>query len=367
MKPMRFPLLLILLPLLFACSDPEPIRIGFVAGLSGRVADLGIAGRNGVLLASEEVNQSGGINGRRIELLMRDDQQNPDTAQAVVNELLAAKVVAIIGHMTSSMSASTVPLMNAAKIVMLSPTTTSTQLSGKDDYFLRIAAATDLYTNVVAKYLAESGFRTVVAIYDKRNLAYTGSWLKDFTGNFEKQGGSVKEKFAFTSGVDIHFSKLAEQVVQSKPDAVLSIANALDTAMFAQQLRKIGSQLPLATCEWAATEKLINLGGTAVEGIILDQFFDRDSQIPSYLTFSAAYRKRFAEEPGFASVAGYDAANTLFSALQQTSDPKRLKQTLLEVGTFPGVQGNVHLDAFGDADRPTFLVKVEDGKFKRIK
>ncbi len=364
---MKSILLLILLPVLISCSDPEPILIGFVGGLSGRVADLGIAGRNGVILATEQLNHSGGIKGRRIDLLIRDDQQNPAVAQAVVSELLEAGVIAIVGHMTSSMSVSTLPLMNQAKTVMLSPTTTTTELSGIDDYFFRTLAATDLNAAVVADYLTETGIKTVAAIYDQRNLSYTGSWLRDFSRAFERQGGQVIARIGFESGSEIRFSKLAEQIINSEAEAILSVANALDTAFFAQQLRIKDSQLPLVGCEWAATEKVIALGGAAVEGMIIDHFMDRDDQRPAYLNFRSNYRTRFAEEPGFAALAAYEAANALFTALGQSTDPAKLKQTLLKIGTFSGVQGDFQLDAFGDSNRPTFLARIENGKFKRIK
>ena len=101
-----------LLFLLLSCSAGEPVTIGFVGGMSGRVADLGINGRNGVLLAVKERNRNGGINGRPVKLLVMDDKQDKETAIQMVRSLLDQKVSAIIGHMTSSMSVVTVPLAN---------------------------------------------------------------------------------------------------------------------------------------------------------------------------------------------------------------------------------------------------------------
>ena len=74
---------------LTGCQPPEPIRIGFVGGTSGRVADLGIAGRDAVVLAVELRNQAGGVAGRKVELLIQDDEQTPEVAQRAVRELIA--------------------------------------------------------------------------------------------------------------------------------------------------------------------------------------------------------------------------------------------------------------------------------------
>lgn len=89
---------------LLGCEPPEPIRIGFVGGTSGRVADLGIAGRDAVLLAVELRNQSGGVAGRKVKLLIKDDQQSPEVARRAVRDLIEQGVVAIVGPMTSAMA-----------------------------------------------------------------------------------------------------------------------------------------------------------------------------------------------------------------------------------------------------------------------
>ena len=152
-----------------SCGREEPIRIGFIAGLSGRVADLGVAGRNGVILAIDQKNAQGGIKGRNLELIVRDDQQNPDTAQRMVKELLDLKVDLIIGPMTSSMAMATVSLVNDSKIYMVSPTASTTALSNKDDHLLRVISSTNAYAIKSALYQFDNlGRRKAVVIYDSQ-------------------------------------------------------------------------------------------------------------------------------------------------------------------------------------------------------
>ena len=99
--------------LLAACGEPEPVRIGFLGGLSDRNTDVGDAGRNGVILAVEQWNREGGIQGRLIELIARDDAQNAATAEKSARELAAAKVEAVIGPFTSGVAAAAVPVVQA--------------------------------------------------------------------------------------------------------------------------------------------------------------------------------------------------------------------------------------------------------------
>jgi branched-chain amino acid transport system substrate-binding protein len=351
---------------LFGCSDEPYIELGFVAGLSGRVADLGIAGRNGATLAVEEWNQRGGVSGRQIKLVVRDDAQKPEIARHAVQELIDRRVSAIIGHMTSSMTMSTVDMVNTAKIVMMSPTSTTDDLVGMDDYFFRVLAPTRQYAERNAEYLfKELGHRAIAVAYDINNRAYTVNWFKNFQRRFETLGGRIVTEWPFPSSADVHFSELAQKLLTSKPDGVLIITNAMDAALLSQQIRKSDPGIGISTSEWAATEQLIDLGGPAVDGVLITQFFDRFNADPNYLRFRERYKQRFGAEPGFPSVAGYDATNTVLHALDRAKG-RSLRETLLAIKTFPGAQDEVQLDQFGDAQRRSYLTRVVNGQFMVI-
>jgi branched-chain amino acid transport system substrate-binding protein len=350
-----------------SCEKKEPIKIGFVGGLTGRVADLGIAGRDGTILAVEKVNKAGGINGRPVKLLIKDDKQDAETARRVVTELIEAEVVAIIGHMTSSMSTATVPLVNQNKVVMMSPTTTTKYLKGKDDYFFRVISTTDSYASKMATHLKNNlGLTSITALYDLRNKAYTESWLEDFRITFEGLGGEVSYVEAFQSGPDVHFYELARRAIDSGAPAILTIAGAMDTAMLSQQIRKLDKDIPIVAPEWASTEKLIDLGGVMIDGIIVSQFFDRFSDDSVYVAFRDDYIARFGEHPGFASVGAYDAVNTVLEALRKKEKKQTLKEAILRISEFQGAQGRVSIDHYGDAERKTFITTVENGQFRVV-
>lgn len=118
--------------LMQGCFKKKPVKIGFIGGLTGRVADLGTSGRDGVLLAVEEQNGKGGINGSPIELIIKNDRHDAETAKKVAMKLIDEGVTAVIGNMTSSMSVVTVPLINEHKVLMISPTTSTNSLTGQD-------------------------------------------------------------------------------------------------------------------------------------------------------------------------------------------------------------------------------------------
>lgn len=359
---------LLLLGLLWTgCERREPLRIGFFAILSGRGADLGVSGRNGAMLAVEERNAAGGIHGRKIDLLVRDATSDPETGRQMLAELLRQRVVAVIGPMTSGVAMEAVPLVNAAQIPLVSPTATTTALTGLDDFFLRVTSDTTVYAIRSAHYQAQRlGHRRGAVIYDLANRAYTESWLRDFRQEFSTWGGELVVERRFSSGVDETFSPLVEQLLAVQPDFVLVLANAVDGAQICQQIRKADPTMPIAMSEWGSTERFVELAGSAAENVYISQFLDRNDPSPRYQRFRQAYQQRFGQEPGFAGLAAYDAASVVLAALERQSAGESLKNALLRLGDFQGGQQRFGFDRFGDADRPNYLSVIRGGQYQSV-
>ncbi|MDG4552407.1 MAG: ABC transporter substrate-binding protein [Candidatus Contendobacter sp.] len=349
---------------LLGCNPPAPIRIGFVGGTSGRVADLGIAGRDAVLLAVELRNRAGGIAGRKVELLIRDDEQKSEVAQRVTRELIAQGVVAIIGPMTSAMAVAMAPVVNEARVPLISPTVVTNELTDRNDYFLRVSSPTREYVRKIALHERNArGLRRVTAVYDLDNRAYTESWLNDFRAAFAESGGEIIQAIGFQSGSDTAFLRIANDLLAPQPDGVVIVANSVDTAMFCQQIRKLDARIPLVGSEWGATERLTELGGKAVEGLTVAQIFDRNNTAPGYRVFRQIYFDRFRREPGFGGVAAFDAANVVLEALARHPAKRNLKETILTLRRFKGLQQPVVFDEFGETRRDSVITVVRDGEF----
>lgn len=351
---------------LVACRPPEPIKVGFVSGLSGRHYDLGISSRNGVQLAVAEINAGGGIGGRPIELLVRDDEQNADAARAAVQDLVRQGVVAIIGHATSSMAEATLPIVDRARVLMVSPTVSSSAFRGKDDWFVMLHPSTAESAAKMADWLARSGGpRRVTVVFDLSNLAYTQSWHDHFKVEQERHGGTVTS-LPFTSGQVGSWAELAAQALAGKPDAVLLIANALDAAALAQQLRKARPGLPLLGTEWGFTHDVLAHAGSAVEGAHFIQKVDVNSSTPRYQRFKAAYEGRFNRPVDFAAILAYEAAEVLAAGLRRDATRAGVRSAVLGMGTFRGLQTDFTIDRFGDVQRRHFVMTVRGGETVRV-
>jgi len=356
-------LLVVVAMLVVACGPKTPVRIGFMGGLSDRGSDVGEGGRNGVMLAIEQRNQSGGIQGRQLELLVQDDGQNPVQAETAIKALVAARVDAIVGPFTSAMAAVAVPVATRERVVMVSPTVTGADFVGKDDYLFRINASVGDNAGTYATTLYQRGLRRVAVVYDLQNRSYTETWLKAYTGAFAALGGKVVDTVPFESQQEPVFGDLIRQAAATKPDGLLFIATAVDTARLAQQVRKMGMPIPLATAEWAASERLLELGGKAVEGMLVLQAYNKEDMSERFRSFQEAYRKRFQSPPGYSAVNAYDAATVLLDTMARRSGDEDLKTALLRQGPLDGLQQPIRFDSYGDTRRTMFFTEIHSGRF----
>ncbi len=346
---------------------PEPVRIGFIGDLSGQGNDLGIAGLNGVRLAVALHNNAGGINGRQIMLFEADDRQDPQTAQLAIKRLIDRKVEAIVGPMTSTIAVATVPQVNEAKLLMLSPTVTTNALNHADDYFFRVIPSTQSFVSAHVKYLFNTlGLKRVRFIYDVRNQTYAESWIQDFSNQFSTAGGKLLPPIGFSLRDDREMQKQAEAALSDAPDVIYLLTNSVDAAVLCRIIRKLNPSILLGASEWAATERLTQLGGASVENLISAQFHDRLNKSPAYVAFRQAYVKRFHQEPGFASVFAFDAANIILDTLKDVRPGESVKRALLSRRTFNGVQNAIIFDAYGDSQGRTFMTRVKSGTFVPI-
>lgn len=359
---MRMLTWLVLAGLLAGCSPDKPVRIGFIGGLSSWGSDVEQDGRNGLMLAIEQRNQAGGIRGRTIELLVQDDGQNPAKALAAIQTLVAAHVDAVVGPFNSSMAVAIVPVANQARLTLVSPTVTSLDFVGKDDFLIRMGRSTRDNARDYAAKLFERGQRRVALAHDVRNASFSASWRKEFRAAYTALGGQLVVEEPFSTSTEGAVATV-RHMLAAHPDGLLFVTTAVDVALLAQQAAKLAPELPKSASEWASSESLVELGGPAVEGMLTVQGFKRDDDSEPFRQFHAAYVARFAREPGFAALASFDAATVITLAMERQARGESLKEAILKHGPYPGLQQSIQFDRFGDTQRKAYFTEVRAGKF----
>ncbi|WP_238917362.1 ABC transporter substrate-binding protein [Clostridium sp. YIM B02555] len=346
----------------------EVINVGFSAQLTGRQAELGVQERNGAQLAIEKANNDGGINGHMLSLIVHDDLGIPQEAQNADKELIREGVVAIIGHATTAQTLAGIAEANKAKVIMMGPTVSTPKLSGIDDYFFRIHPSFEKSSQNFAKYIFEiKGIKHIAVIFDKDNLAYSQNYSDIFSDKFKALGGEVTNLLDFSSVAQPDFSKFISELQKSKAEGVLIVASDMDTALIAQRARLMNWSNPMFSSPWAQTKTLIDKGGQAVEGMIIEQAYDLENDSENFVEFKSKYRARFGNDPSFGAAYSYESTVVLIEAIKKSYGTNlSLKDALLEIHDFKGLTDNLSFDKFGDIQRNSYLSSIKNGKFIRI-
>lgn len=350
--------------LLAACEDSGPLKIGFIAGLSGPESDAGSDALNALKLAAKQVNDTGGINGRMIEIIPRDDQKNPELAQNHVREFKELGVDAVIGPIISSIGMAMLPVINELGVVTISPTISAADFAGFRDYLFRMNSTTRENARAYAKHNINDGHRRVAIALDGQNRAFTDSWYREFLLEFDALDGLVVSK-VWINVDDVPHAQAATELLSEDPGAIVFITNSTDGASLAREIRKLSSDVPLYAAEWAGSDTLIELGGDAVEGMELAQAYDRYDGNPVFQKFIKDYSAMFDSTPDYSAVLTYDAVTVLFAAMRTKHPDQSLDNALTNLPPQQGLHQELVFDAFGDGNRNIYFVTIKDGKFIR--
>ena len=249
-------------PAVLGCAAPGLRRrrrraARFSGQLTGDHADLGVQGRNGASLAVEDSNARGGVAGRPLKLLSRDDGDTPQTAVDADTALLKAGVVAIVGHMTSSQTLAALPTVAAAGRVMISPTTATPELSGKNDLFFRVIPSNESWGLALGAYAARRGLTKVCVIADLDNASYVESFNAAFERAFGDAGCEIVCRFPFSSKQGPDWGALLELAATSRAQGIVATAAARHPGLWHARLRQPRRRVPCTGCAqatWLASQ-----------------------------------------------------------------------------------------------------------------
>lgn len=352
---------------LAGCRDRSEVRIGFIGGMSGSTADLGVDARRGVLLAVEEQNATGGLRGRTVVLHSKDVDQEDASARKAFLDLEAEGVAGIIGPLTSEMCVAVLPEVERGNTLVISPTASTPELGGKDDNFLRTYTPGDLQAWQVASFIdRQTDVRRLAILFDGRNRAHGVPYAAALKSGLEALGGEVSATIEFGQSGAFDYAATVQEALETKPDGLFILANSLDSAQFCQQLRKFGSTIPAFGSEWSSSSLITSYGGDSVEGFTFVQTVDLGDTDPRYQSFVDRFEARFGLPPGFAAILAFEATQILFEGIEE-GGIEGARDWILERQNFTTLQGSLRIDEFGDCYRSAYMVQVRNRKFHRLK
>jgi len=367
MKKILLPLIMLACFLLLAGCEKQNIKIGFAGGLTGTNSELGVSGMYGAQLAVDDLNQSGGIKGQELELIVKDDKGDKNAALNADQELREEGCVAIVGHMTSDMAELSVPYVNKNRVLMISPTIALPSLSGSDDYFFRLIPTTNDQAGRIVQELIKQGVRKVQLVYSEQNKVFAECINEYLINSLEEESIQAELIGSMKAAGNSDNDNVIKSIKESDSDALVVIASADIVSEIAQFLYKEDFQRKVFLPAWAMTNDLIKRGGPSVEGFYGVNFVDFDSKSEDYMEFRKKYIKKYGDEPTFASILSYESVLVLTSAMKEAKSYRAddLKATMIQMQEFKGLQGSLLINRFGDIERDIYLYQINGGKFEK--
>ncbi|MBI2818394.1 MAG: ABC transporter substrate-binding protein [Acidobacteria bacterium] len=339
------------------------IVIGEYGSLTGTTATFGISTKNGIDMAIDEVNQAGGLLGKRVRVIVEDDQGRPEEAQTVVTKLITRdRVVAILGEVASSRTLAAAPVAQQNGIPMISPSSTNPRVTEVGDYIFRVCFIDPFQGLVMAKFATDTLKAKNVAVLRDIKNDYSVGLADVFVENFKKMGGSIVSDQSYSEG-DTDFSAQLTAIKARNPEAIFLPGYYTEVGLVARQAKNLGITVPLLGGDGWDSPRLLEIGGEALNGSYYSNHSSMDDPNPAIQKFVADYRARFADAPDALAALGYDSAMILFDAIRRanSTEPARIRDALAQTKGFSGITGTITMDENRNPVKPAVVLKVQDG------
>lgn len=339
----------------------DTIKVGVFADLTGQTSSFGQSTKNGVELAVEEINKAGGLNGKKIEMLVEDDQGRPEQAKTVVSKLINQDhVQAILGEVASTNSLAAAPVAQEAKIPMITPSSTNPKVTEVGDYVSRVCFIDPFQGSVMAKFAANTLKAKTAAIFGDVNSDYSKGLTQFFEEEFTKLGGKVIAKEAYTQN-DPDFKGQLTKIRDLNPDVIYVPGYYSQVGIIAKQARELGMNMPLLGGDGWDSPELWKLGGDSLKNAYISNHYSAENPAPEIQSFVKAYKAKYGVVPDSLAALAYDAANVLADAIKRAggTDSAKLKDAINSTKDFAGVTGKITLDANRNAVKPAVILALD--------
>lgn len=329
-------------------TGTQPFVIGVINPTTGPFAAYGGPVRDGILLAVDEVNAAGGINGRKLEVVMEDDGGDPKKSVNAFTKLATvSKVPIVIGPLSSGASMATAPLADQYKVVQLSTLAGTIDLTKAGDFVFRIYPSSEVGSRYIAKQAVERFKAKRIAIFYPNNAFGVAS--RKFTTEVVKASGAeVVAEETFKDG-DRDFRTQLTKISEAKPDVILCSAYYEEGAQILVQAKQLGINVPvLGEDGWfgpiaaIARDALPNL---YFANVAFGPEYADNAEMQRFIT---TFEKRFGHKPNSFAAAGYAAVQLVrHTVTTGSADSVKIKEALYKTD-LPTVFGPVRYDANGD-------------------
>ncbi len=340
-----------------AGSDSGELVFGFLEPLTGDASFIGQQNLQAAELAVSEINAAGGVNGRMLRLIAEDGQCDAAEAATAGNKLINVDGVKyIVGGGCSGETLAVTPLAERNKVIMLSPVSSSPDITNAGDYIFRDYVNDNDAGKVVAQTMFQNGHRKVALLHSLND--YSNGIAAVFEAEFTRLGGQVATQ-SFAQG-ETDLRSVIGKVQAAGADGVALFEYTQGAITYFKQSAELGSDLPVYGADTLSDPDIAEGAGAAYNGVRYVILKD---------AASSAFRAKMAQKTGGAelvpgSTNAYDAVMILARAVANAGDDTTaVKQWLYAMPPYAGESGTIKFDSNGDLENPQFsLYEIQNGQ-----
>ena len=344
----------------------QTIKLAVLQELSGAGATAGTNAKNGAMLAIKEINEAGGILGKKIEATVSDTQSNPGVAKGLATKAVDDNVFAVIGPTFSGSIMVSMAETKRAEIPNFTGGEAASITQQGNPYIFRTSFTQTTAMPKVARYIANNlKAKTVAVVFVNNDFGKGGR--DSFAKAAEAAGLKVAADISTESG-QVDWSAPVLRAKQSNADVIFVYTNEEESARALRELRKQGVTKPIVGETTLTGQKVIELAGDAANGAVAHVGLTVDAPSPLMLKFKAKFFQEYKYISDHNGIKGYTGIYLLKAGIEKVGKldrvavAKALHGLTISAAKEPGVLMDVTVDANGDLDRESFIVEVKNGK-----
>jgi branched-chain amino acid transport system substrate-binding protein len=351
----------------------DTIKIGFFAPITGPAAADGASAKHAVELGLKEVNDAGGIKGKKVELVIYDDRLNPQEAVAIANKLIEKdKVVGVVSGSYSGPTRVSAPIFQKAGMPMVAgyavhPDVTWDPTQKKpNDFIFRNGYLGEVEGAAAAEFAIKNLKAQKISIISMDN-DFGRAISSGFGERAEKLGAKILSKQMYKFPGEKDFRPYLTRIKEGTPEVIFAAGYYNEAAGIVRQAKELGITSQILGEEGFDSPKFLEIAGPAAEGVIIATNLDRDDPRPLVQNFLKSYREAYKEDADMVGASSYDAFMILVKAIEKAgTDPKAIQKALLETKDYNGLTGKISRFVQGEVVKPVQIQVVKGGKFRRL-
>lgn len=352
-----------------ATGGVNSIKVGLNYELSGNVATYGQGLVEGIELGFEEINKNGGVLGKQVELVKKDNKSDA-TEAANVSTALATKdkVVLLLGPATSGNTKAASPAATTSKVPLVSASATADDVTvdknGKVRQYIFKTCFSDSFQGVIMANFASNDLKAKnAAILQDVTSDYSKGLLTSFKGQFSKLGGKIVAEEAYKAK-DNDFNAVLTKIKSTNPDVIYIPGYYEEVGLIVKQARQLGLNVPILGGDGYESPKLAEIAGASVlNNVYYTNHYSSTDTSPEVVKFRDAFKVKYNKAPDAFNALGYDLAYFAADAIKRAgaADPAKIQQALAETKDFKGVTGTISIDKQHNAVKSITIIQEKDG------